>query len=533
MQSPREKIRDTALQVMELKSLIGVLTSDANFTRQDKAATKLEELIPDLAAKFQALDISIAQQSILRERIQTEIGILLERRLYYVVQAKMLHHCLSINPNPIRLQEQILAGLSFLISGGTEKPYIYNAIECVEAGGIVDSENGLAQMMGHLLNEPEGHVSYRATSKKDLALASMATRICSGLIQNMVESGYLLSERSHGAVVTDALCLMSAVGGKEGAQEALRWMAQFPEMFKLERELYNYPNPELTDSDDRVVDLATQVFKKTASTNILAALYEVDVERYHKACNSLDVRVTVHHSILGDVESFDLESIRGAGYSLLETMNDAVRRRFALEQPLSEKRGKMLLRALQVNGVSVAEFVAENGGDAFLNKLRDIAGTAVPEPFLTEEDAIQFMKSLKIDCNAVLFALLTRQKELLATLKTHEPATKLVSALMIYHHGIDAYDLLELKRDHLTHLELIAYGHAEPDCHVIAIHLRDDFLSTWKDPRTMDAIRNFDPVTFDAFAKLYPDIFTEAFVRDSNWKNLYLRKKLFTEDLCI
>jgi hypothetical protein len=68
---------------------------------------------------------------------------------------------------------------------------------------------------------------------------------------------------------------------------------------------------------------------------------------------------------------------------------------------------------------------------------------------------------------------------------------------------------------------------------VIAIHLRDDFLSTWKDPRTMDAIRNFDPVTFDAFAKLYPDIFTEEFVRDSNWKNLYLRKKLFTEDLCI
>lgn len=529
----REDIRETALQVMELKELIIVLTGDASFTRQDKAATKLEALIPELAAKFQALDISIAQHSILRERMQTEIGILLEKRLYYVVQAKMLQHCLSINPNPIRLQDQIQAGLSCLISGGTEKPYIYNAMECVEAGGIVDSENGLVQMMGRLLKGPEGHVSYRSTSRVDMVLASMATRICSGLIQNMADSGYLLSERSHGAVVTDALSLMSALGGKEGAQETLRWMTQFPEMFRLERELYNHPNPELTESNDRVLDLAAEVFRKTASTNILSALFELDVERYHKVCNSLDVRVTVHNSILGDVESFDLDSIRGASYHLLETIADAIRRRFASEHPLSEKRAKMLLRALQVNGVSIAEFVESFGDRSILSRLQALTKEAAPEPFLTEEDALEFMKSLKIDCNAVLFALLTRQKELIATLKTHEPATKLVSALMMYHHGIDAYDLLALKRDHLTHLELIAYGHAEPDNHVISVHLRDDFLGTWKDPRTMDAIRNFDPDTFDVFAKLYPDIFTEAFVRDSNWKNPYMRKKLFTEDLCI
>ena len=529
----REEIRDTAHQVMELKSHISVLTNEAKFSRQDKAARKLEELIPGLAAKFKALDISIPQQSILRERLQTEIATLLERRLYYVVQAKILHHCMSINPNPIRLQDQILAGLSCLMSGGTEKTFIYNAVDCVEAGGIVDSESGLSPMMGRLLRSPEGHISYRSSSKKNMSLASIATRLCSGLIQNMVDSGYLISERSHGSVVSDALCLMSSLGGKEGSQEALRWINKYPEMFKLERELYNHPKPELTDCDDRVVDLAAEVFRKTASTNILWALFELDVERYHKVCNSLEVMVTMHTSILGDVESLDLESIRGASYHLLKAIADAARRRFASDQPLCEKRGKMLLRTLQVNGLSVAEFVESFGERSILSRLEVLTKETVPAPFLTGEDAREFMMSLKIECNAVLLALLTRQKQLIATLKTDEPATKLVSALMMYHHGIDAYDLLALKRDHLTHLELIAYGYAEPDYHVIAVHLRDDFLGTWKDPRTMDAIRNFDPATFDVFSKLYPDIFTDVFVKQSNWKNLHMRKKLFTLDLCI
>lgn len=527
----REEIRDTALQVMELKILISVLTSDANFTRQDKAATKLEGLIPELAAKFQALDISNTQQSILRERIQTEIGILLERRLYYVVQAKMLQHCLSINPNPIRLQEQIMAGLSCLISGGTEKPYICNALECIEAGGIVDSENGLVQMMGRLLKAPEGHVSYRASSKKDLALASMATRVCSGLIQNMVDSGFLLSERSHGAVVTDALCLMSALGGKEGAQEAVRWLGQFPEMFKSDWELYNHPNPELTDSEDRVVDLAAQVFKKTGSTNILSALFELDVERYHKACNSLDVRVTVHRSILEDSESFDLESIRGVGYSLLETITDAVRRRFALNHPLSEKRGKTLLRALQVNGVSTADFLESFGESSILSQLQRLTKADVPEPFITQDDAEEYMSNTPLGRNAVLLALLTKQTEIVRTLKAGQADMKLISALMLFHHDVDVYDMLNMKRDHLTHLEFVAYALQETED--FAPQLKETLIATWHDPRTVESVRNFDPTTFDVMAGLLPAVFTEEFARQCNSKNLHMRKKLFTLDLCI
>lgn len=525
-----DPLRMTALQVMELKDLIVVLTGDASFARQEKAATKLEELIPELAAKFQALDISIAPQSILRERLQTEIGILLEKRLYYVVQAKMLQHCLSINPNPIRLQEQILAGLSYLISGDAEKPFLHNAMECIEAGGIVDSENGLAQMMGRLPKAPEGHVSYRATSQKDLAQASIATRVCTGLIQNMVDSGYLLSERSHGAVVTDALCLMSALGGKEGAQEAVRWLVQFPEMFKLERELYNYPKPELTDSEDRVVDLAAEVFKKTASTNILSALFELDVERYHKACNSLDVRYTVHHSILGDVESLDLEGIRGASYSLIETITEAVRRRFSVENPLSEKRGKMLLRALQVNGVSIADFVESFGESSILSQLQALTKEAVPEPFLTQDDAEEYMGNMPLGRNAVLLALLTKQTELVRTLKAGQADMKLISALMLFHHDVDLYDMLDMKRDHLTHLEFIAYALQESED--FAPTLKETLIATWHDPRTAESIRNFDPTTFSVMAGLLPSVFTEEFARQCT-KNLHMRKKLFTQELCI
>lgn len=531
MLSPSEKIRDTALQVMELKSLIGVLTSDANFSSQDKAATKLENLIPDLAVKFKALDISIAQQAILRERIQSEIGILLEKRLYYVVRANMLQHCLSINPNPIRLQDQIMAGLSCLISGGTEKPFIYNAIECVDAGGIVDSDSGFSQMIGRLQKASEGHVSYRATNKKELARASMATRICSGLIQNMIGSGYLLNERNHGAVVTDALCLMSAMGGKEGAHEALKWLVQLPEMFKLERELYNYPKPDSSASEDRVVDLAAEVIKKTTSTNILSALFELDVERYHKACDSPDVRYTAHRSIVGDVESFDIESFRGASFSLLEVISEAVRRRFSQDQPLSEKRGKVLLRALQVNGYSVGDFVESLGTFSILNQLQALTKEVVPEPFHTQDDAEDYMCNTPLARNAVLLAMLTKQKELIQTLKAGQADMKLVSALMLYHHDVDLYDMLDITRDHLTHLEFVAYAVQESED--FAPRLKETLISTWHDTRTVESIRNFDPTTFNVMAGLMPSVFTDDFARQCNSKNLHMRKKLFTLDLCI
>lgn len=523
-------IRNTSLQIMELKANVDVLAGVTRSERPEVAAKKVEKLIPELAKAFLALDVSDPKQAVLRERLQTEVGILLERRLYYVVQAKLLAQCLHINPNPIRLQEQIIAGIGYLVRGASEKTYIHNALECVAAGGIVDSESGLAGLMDSCLRSPEAHVSYRAIKKSDLLRAAMATQILSGLIQNMVDSSYLVSQGNHDLVVSDALCLMSALGGREGANEAVRWMVQCPDLFKLEGELNRRESSVRTE--DRITALAVQALEKSGSTNILSALYEFDVERYHAAFNSPGAAYTTYYAIKRDHEAFDLECIRGAEWPLLKSVSEAVRTRFEQDEELTDKRGKQLLKMLQTNGMSISDFVVSFGDTSPLKNLEQIMATPVPEAFLTQAEALEFMGSLELECNAVLLALLTKQTEIINNLKTSEPAIKLVSALMIHKHGLDVYKMLGVKRDHLTQLELIAYGKAHEWC-TAANALRDDFIATWRDQRTMHAIRNFDPEAFNAFRKLYPDIFTEEFVQRSNWLNLHMRKKLFMDDLCI
>jgi hypothetical protein len=494
---------------------------------------KLNENIPKIAEAIKGLDYKSTRGRIQLLRAQDVIGKVIERHNYFVVDAGLLDLCQSINPNPFLLHSLIGRGLSYLISNPEEPKRTKLALVCAKAGGMVESEYGLGDLRRKLSSAPEGAVSYNAKSKQQLGRAHLATELVSNLFETQVEYDDLVNPRDAGLLLQDYLSVLLVTGGKEGTLKALALIDEHIDFLSTRIDLRKTSDREILPKDEHhTIKLLVMLFKDTLSSNLLMGLRDICPERYQLLINHEQVQFSIYQIIFGDHESFDVSCLSGFEDRPKELLFNWVLSRFESESVLDSKLAMQYIGVLKKNGFTQKQVIDELNADGNLfGHLRTLMKSVPEEVTWTHDEAVELMAENSIGRNALGMAILLKQQDITSTLKTKPEIRSYISALALELHREDIYDTLDMRRSHMSLLELVAYSNAVSDSKEYVDALERDFMASLVDTRTQNALLNIHDKTLDIYKEHFPAVFTDEFMRSLQWKSPHVLKHIFSEDL--
>lgn len=492
----------------------------------------IQSSIKDLAEFFKHLDDSF-QSNILRERSQHVVRRVFDQAPYFVSKSNLLRDCQAINPNPALLSSQIASGLSYLINNPEDPGHINAGLRFVKAGGIVESEVGLGNLMRGLSGNSEGAIRYHAKGLKTLNQASLATEYVSRLFQNHVDHEYLMDSRHLGVLLHDLLALLPVIGGREGSFKALSLIEDYAE-FIFERVSLHCDewSPHASRRENIALTLTLSVFKANFNSNLIAALKEADRDKYEKFIASPVMGHYLYVLVMRGDTGFDLSCIETNNQVVQKVLLDCVASRLSSQEIMDKKQASSYIATLSKNGINTSVLIDRfNGGDGLFWLLRECIRNVPEDRAWSAEDIFEIFENNPLGANCISLSTHLKQKDITSDLKTDEGARSFVSSVMLFKHGIDICEDLHVRRTHMSLLEIFAFVQASKNDEDMKALFEREFASTFADPRTQDAISKTDPETLEDLKRSFGSFFTEEFMSKVQWKSPHVLKDRFIDDL--
>lgn len=492
----------------------------------------VQSSIRDLAKFINHLDNSI-HSNVLRERSQHVVRRVFDQAPYFVSKSDLLEHCQAINPNPVLLSSQIASGLSYLINNPEDPGHINAGFRFVKAGGIVESEAGLGNLIRGLSENSEGAIRYHAKGLKTLNQASLATEYVSRLFQNHVDHEYLMDSRHLGILLHDLLALLPVIGGREGSLKALALIDHYAEfIFERVNLRYDEWSTDASRRENIALTLTFSVFKANFSSNLISALKETDRNRYEAFIASPVMQHYLYILVMRSDTGFDLSCIETNNQVVQKVLLDCVASRLSNQDIMDKKQASSYIAALRKNGVNASTLIDRlNGRDGLFWLLRECIRSVPEDRTWLAEDILDIFDNNSLGANCISLSTHLKQKDITRDLKADEGARSFVSSLMLFKHGIDICEDLDVSRTYMSLLEIFAFVQvSKNDVDVKALFERE-FTATFADPRTQDAISKTDPETLKDLKRSFGHLFTDEFMSKVQWKSPYVLKDRFIDDL--
>ena len=488
--------------------------------------------IHELADLLKHLDSSL-QSNILRERSQHVVRRVFDQTPYFVSKSDLLQSCQAINPNPALLSGQIASGLSYMVNNPEEPSHINAGLRFVRAGGIVESEVGLGNLIRGLSENSEGSIRYCAKRRKELNQASLATEYVSRLFQNHIDHEYLMDPRHLGVLLHDLLVLLPVIGGREGSLKALSLIDQYAEfIFEKVSLRCDEWSPGASRIENIALTLTLSVFKANFSSNLISAIKESDRSKYDTFITSPVMLHYLYVLVLRSDVDFDLSCIETDNQLVQNVLLDCVSSRLSNQDVVDKKQATSYIAALGKNGVSTNTLIDRlNGRDSLFWLLRKSISNVPEDRAWSADDIFDIFDNSPLGANCISLSIHLKQKDITSTLKTDDSARSFVSSLMLFKHGVDICEDLHLCRTHMSLLEIFAFLKASKNDDDIKDIFEREFASTFADPRTQEAISKADPETLKDLKGRFGSLFTEEYMSKVQWKSPYVLKDRFTDDL--